>query len=170
MAIGNGWGVILLVLEPSGRKVFSDNFAYISFDCGQVTRRKPKQAHGEHANSTQKGPGQDSETGTSCCEATMLPIAPQDHPKIRWGKIFQNFATNNWRATWWHCPIVADMCKGAPACCGNTLIPWGNRQYTPLWEAEPKCPPASISPPGVSYCSTVKPMTKQNQPRAATTL
>src|SRR4029434_896037 len=44
-------------------------------------RRKPTQARGEHANSTQKGPGttwndQDSDPGPSCCEATVLTTEP----------------------------------------------------------------------------------------------
>src|SRR4029434_11289420 len=45
------------------------------------TRSKPTQARGEHANSTQKGPGttwndQYSNPGPSCCEATVLTTEP----------------------------------------------------------------------------------------------
>src|SRR4029434_4529933 len=41
----------------------------------------PTQARGEHANSTQKGPGttwkdQDANPGPSCCEATVLTTEP----------------------------------------------------------------------------------------------
>src|SRR4029434_9658526 len=52
------------------------------------TWSKPTQARGEHANSTQKGPGttwkdRDANPGPSCCEATGLttepPCCPDTH-------------------------------------------------------------------------------------------
>ena len=38
----------------------------------QSTWRKPTQAHGEHANSTQKDPCRGSNQEPSCCEATVM--------------------------------------------------------------------------------------------------
>ena len=42
----------------------------------QSTQTEPSPAHGGHANSTQKGPGRDSNQEPLCCEATELTTTP----------------------------------------------------------------------------------------------
>src|SRR4029434_75298 len=56
------------------------------------TRSKPTQARGEHANSTQKGPGttwkdQDANPGPSCCEETVLTTEPPCCPGVPQGSV-----------------------------------------------------------------------------------
>ena len=50
----------------------------VSWDCGRKPeyQRKPTQAQGEHANSTQKGPDQGLNQQPSCCEATVPTTKP----------------------------------------------------------------------------------------------
>ena len=49
--------------------------------CGRSlsTRREPTQTQREHANSTQKGPDPDSNSGPSGCKVTVLTITPMYH-------------------------------------------------------------------------------------------
>lgn len=41
-----------------------------------ITQRKSMWSRGEHASSTHKGPGQDSNPQPSCCKVTVLTTAP----------------------------------------------------------------------------------------------
>uniref|UniRef100_A0A8C4X9Y0 High density lipoprotein binding protein b n=1 Tax=Erpetoichthys calabaricus TaxID=27687 RepID=A0A8C4X9Y0_ERPCA len=56
---------------------------YVSIKGNRSARRKPTQTRGEHANSTQGGPGKRTQVPRSPnCEAAALPTAPPCHPSI----------------------------------------------------------------------------------------
>lgn len=58
------------------------NLHYVwTVDRSWSTRRKPSQAQGERANSTQKGSGMESQLEPRCCEATALTSTPLRRPR-----------------------------------------------------------------------------------------